>query len=182
MNKDNLYLSDEEVVEIIRKKDKEFFVELMRRYQDKLLRYAGNILGDDEKAKDVVQESFIKTYKNINGFNVDKKFSSWIYRIVHNESMNFLVKNKRIVKWNEEIEIDSGIDIEEELLVKELTEHTNSCLKNLPSIYSEPLELFYLEGKKYEEISDILRLPIGTVGTRINRAKLIMKRICQKEK
>mgnify|MGYP001187779627 CR=1 FL=1 len=180
--KDTTNLSDEKVVEVVRNSNKEMFALLMERYQDKLLRYAGNLLGDEDKAQDVVQESFIKAYKNLNGFNVNKKFSSWIYRIVHNEAMNLVVKNKHSVVWNEEIEIDSGVDIEEELIMKELTEHAHGCLNKLPSIYGEPLELYYMEGKKYEEISDILRLPIGTVGTRINRAKAIMKSICQKEK
>lgn len=180
--KDVASLSDEKVVEIICDGNKDLFSEIMTRYQDKLLRYAGNILGDNQKAQDVVQESFIKTYKNLNGFNSNKKFSSWIYRIVHNESVNTIVKERKTTILNEEIDIDNGVDIEEELLVKELTDHTHECLRELPRIYGEPLELYYLEDKKYDEISDILRLPIGTVGTRIKRAKLMMKNICQNEK
>jgi len=137
-------------------------------------------LGDEHKAQDVVQESFIKAYINLNGFNVNKKFSSWIYRIVHNEAMNLMIKNKNQVPLEEDIDFDSGVDIEEDLIKKEMIEHTLSCLKKLPSMYAEPLALFYLEEKKYEEISYILRVSTGTVGTRINRAKKLMKRICQK--
>jgi RNA polymerase sigma-70 factor, ECF subfamily len=175
-------LSDEKVATLVRIGDAECFAELMSRYQEKLLRYAGNLLKDQEKAQDVVQESFIKAYINLNGFNVNKKFSSWIYRIVHNEAMNLIIKNKKQVPLNEDIEFDSGINIEEELIRKEMIQHTHSCLEKMPSMYAEPLALFYLEDKKYEEISYILRLPVGTVGTRINRAKKYMKSICQKIK
>jgi len=80
------------------------------------------------------------------------------------------------------MDFDSGVDIEDDLIKKQIVEHTKSCLSKLPEIYAEPLILYYLEEKKYEEISDILRLPVGTIGTRINRAKKTMKRICQKIK
>ena len=175
-------LSDEKVVEMVRKQSKEYFAEIMNRYQAKLLRYAGNLLRDEHKADDVVQNAFIKAFINLNGFNVNKKFSSWIYRIVHNEAMNMAIKDSKQIPLNEELELDSGVDIEEDLIRKEVVEHARFCLGQLPNIYAEPLVLFYLEEKSYGEISDILRLPMGTVATRINRAKKIMKRICLKIK
>jgi len=177
-----IILTDEKVVELVRKENKEYFSQLIERYQAKLLRYAGNILGDEDKAADVVQDAFIKAYVNLNGFNLNKKFSSWIYRIVHNEAMNLIIKDRKLVPILEDVEFDSGVDIEEDFIKKEISDHTHSCLSKLPGIYAEPLELFYLEEKSYEEIGDILRLPMGTVGTRINRAKKLMKRICQKIK
>jgi len=175
-------LLDEEVVNLVREENVEYFAELISRYQDKLLRYSGNILNDDQKAQDAVQESFIKAFINLNSFNVNKKFSSWIYRIVHNETMNLISKYKKQIALDENVDIENGINIEEEMIKKEMIEHTCSCLRQLPNIYAEPLALYYLEDKKYEEISFILRLPIGTIGTRINRAKILMKKICQKIK
>ena len=83
---------------------------------------------------------------------------------------------------NEEIEYDSGIDIEDELIKKELVDRTHNCINSMPVIYKEPLTLFYLDEKSYDEISDILRIPVNTVGTRISRAKSIMKKICEKAK
>jgi RNA polymerase sigma-70 factor, ECF subfamily len=175
-------LSDEEVVEIVRTKDKEIYVEIIRRYQSKLMRYAGYIMGDEHMGADVVQESLIKAYVNLNGFDTKKKFGSWIYRIVHNEAMNMLNKHKKLRSMDEQIEFDSGVDLENEFIKKELIGHAHHCLEQMPVTYKEPLSLFYLEEKSYEEISDILRIPIGTVGTRVNRAKGIMKKICQKHK
>ncbi len=180
--KDLLKLSDERIVELIRKKDKELFVHIIKRYQDKLMRYANYLLGDEHKAADVVQESFIKTYINLNGFDTKKKFSSYIYRIVHNEAINLIHKEKKQVSLYEGIDFESGIDIEDEFIKKELTDRTHNCLGKMPVIYGEPLSLYFMEEKSYEEISDILRIPMGTVATRINRAKVIMKKICQKIK
>lgn len=173
--------TDEKVVEFTRAKNKEAYIEIINRYQIKLLRYATYILNDEEKATDIVQESFIKAYINLNSFNKKMKFSSWIYRIVHNESINLIKKHKKEVPILENIDFDSGIDVEEEYNKKEMTGMVRDCLSKIPILYKEPLSLHFLEDKSYNEISDILRIPIGTVGTRINRAKVIMKKICQKE-
>jgi RNA polymerase sigma-70 factor (ECF subfamily) len=173
-------LSDEEVVVVVRTKNKEVYAEIIKRYQAKLMRYASYMMGDEQKGADIVQESFIKAYINLNGFDTKKKFSSWIYRIVHNEAMNVFGKNKKQTTINDNVDFDSGVNIEDEFIKKELVNHAHLCLEQMPIIYKEPLSLMYLEDKTYEEISDILRIPIGTVGTRINRAKGLMKKLCQK--
>ncbi len=174
-------LSDSEVVELVRTKDKELYAEIIKRYQKKLMRYAGYITGDDNLGADAVQEGFVKAYVNLNGFDTRKTFSIWIYRIVHNEAMNILAKRKKQTPINDEIEYDSGVDIEDDFIKAELIKHAHHCLDQMPIIYKEPLSLFYLEEKSYGEISDILRIPVGTVGTRVNRAKGIMKKLCQKK-
>ena len=96
--------------------------------------------------------------------------------------MNLVKKQKKQVSLYEEKDFDSGVDIEDDFIKKELENHTHNCLDKMPVIYKEPLSLYYLEEKSYEEISDILRIPIGTVGTRINRSKALMKKICQTKK
>jgi RNA polymerase sigma-70 factor, ECF subfamily len=174
-------LSDEDVVELVRSKDKEVYAVIIKRYQGKLFRYASLILNDEHHGADVVQEGFIKAYINLNAFDTKKKFSSWIYRIVHNEAVNQLAKNKRQIPLDPEIEFASGVNIEASYIKQELIKNTHHCLENMPLIYKEPLSLMFLEEKSYEEISDILHLPLGTVGTRINRAKGIMKKLCQKQ-
>ena len=179
---DRTQLSDEEIVGIIRTKDKELYVELIKRYEAKLLRYASYILGDVHAGADAVQEAFIKAYINLNGFDTHKKFSSWIYRIVHNEAMNILNKRKRQRPIDERIDMDSGVNLEDEYIKRELIGNAHNCLEQMPLLYKVPLALFYLENKSYKEIGDILRIPIGTVGTRVNRAKIIMKKICQNKK
>jgi len=177
--KDLKKLKDEQVVELVRTKDKELYLEIVLRYQEKLLRYAMYLIQDKNKAADAVQESFIKAYINLNSFNLKMKFSSWIYRIVHNQVMNTFNKNKKELPLLDNVDFDSGKNLELDLTKKEIQEKVNKCIDQMPIIYSEPLTLYYLEEKSYEEISDILRSPVGTVGTRINRAKVMMKKICQ---
>lgn len=175
-------LSDEKVVEITRTRNKEAYAEIIKRYQGKLVRYAKYLVGDDEKASDVVQDAFIKTYVNLNSFDTKRKFSSWIYRIVHNEAMNIINKYKKEKPLFENIDFDSGINVEEEYAQNEIEKMVKNCLEEMSLLYREPLSLYYLEEKSYKEISNILRVPVGTVGTRINRAKSIMRHICQRKK
>jgi len=173
-------LSDEEIVKLVSKKDQELFSHIIKRYQDKLMRYAVYLTGDEDKSADIVQETFIKTYINLNSFDPQKKFSSWIYRIAHNQAMSSFPRHQKQVTLPDDFEFDSGVNLEDDLIKQEFQAHTAKCLKKMPLIYREPLSLFFIEEKSYEEISDILRIPTGTVGTRINRAKLILKKICQK--
>lgn len=172
-------LSDEIIVEQIRSVDQELYVLLVERYQHKLLRYAQSLMHDEHKATDVVQEAFIKAFINLQGFNTQKKFSSWIYRIVHNEAMNSIKKYQKEVSLPEDFDFASNENIEADFEQKELVVAVQARLQELPLIYAEPLALRYLEEKSYEEISDILHLPMGTVAIRINRAKILMKHLCQ---
>lgn len=171
--------SDEELVEMVTKGNKEFYGHLVDRYQERLVRYAYYLLGDYEKASDAVQEAFIKAYINLQSFNIKKRFSSWLYRIAHNEAMNIADKSKKTTPLDPNFDIRDLNDMEDSYIKQELIDRTQECLQQLPLMYREPLSLYYLEEKSYEEISDILRLPMGTVATRINRAKVMMKKICQ---
>ncbi len=173
--------SDNEVVELVKKEDKNLYAEIIRRYEKKLLRYATYLVNDEQLAADAVQEAFIKAYVNLRSFNPKLKFSSWIYRIVHNQAMNLIASAKNNLVIEEALDVDSTIDLEDALIKKELTEHLQHCLQKMSLLYKVPLVLFYLEEKSYEEISDVLRIPIGTVGTRINRAKHLVRNICQKK-
>lgn len=175
-------MTDEEIINVVRTKDQELYSEIVKKYQDKLFRYAVNIINDSDKATDIVQQTFIKAFINLNGFDINKSFSSWIYRIAHNESMNLIKKYKKEVNILPDFDLPSENDIESDFTKEETVVEVRKCIKEIPVLYSEPLSLYYMEEKTYEEISDILRLPISTVGTRINRAKVLMKKICKKNK
>lgn len=183
MAKDLKSLKDEELVVLVRDQDQELYTEIVDRYQDKLTRYATYLIRQKDKAEDVVQEAFIKAFVNLQGFKTKKKFSSWIYRITHNEAINY------IKKYNKETSLDQNEYLREipnddspakEFEKKETKKMLRKCLGKLPIIYREPLALFYLEEKSYNEISDILRIPMGTLSVRMNRGKKIMKNLCQK--
>ncbi|MBP7927616.1 hypothetical protein KAZ57_00530, partial [Patescibacteria group bacterium] len=86
---------------------------------------------------------------------------------------------KNNITFDDSFDVDSGIGPEDYYIKEELMLQAHECLENIDIIYREPLSLFYLEDKSYDEISDILRIPMGTVATRINRAKIIMRKLCQ---
>lgn len=172
--------TDEEIVSYVQSQDQEFYFVIVDRYKDKLSRYVGSIIKNQAKTKDIVQETFIKAFINLRSFDKSKKFSSWIYRIAHNEALNILKKNYKEVPFEEDFDIKSEEDIILDFEKKEMYIKIEKCMYDMPLIYREPLNLYFLEEKSYEEISDIIRVPMGTVATRINRAKILMKKICQK--
>jgi len=174
---DYLNLTDNEIVEFTVKKDKNAYAGLVTRYQGKLYAYVFRLTNDREEAVDIVQEVFLKAYKNLKSFDNKKKFSSWIYRIAHNESVNWLKKNTRYKKRSidddeNRIEIaDEKTDLHESMLVLQEREELLERLELLPVKYKEVLVLRYIEEKTYEEISLIIKKSANAVGILINRAK-----------
>lgn len=179
-------LSDEDLIELVKSKDQELYEEIVKRYQAKLLRYAETIVRSSDQAADVVQQAFIKAFTNLHGFNRNKKFSSWIYRIVHNEAINQIKKYRKEHSlerndWPEDIFTDKSQAAQEKLEGKEIKNAINQALDKLPIKYRSVLTLSYLEDKSYEEISDILKIPTNTVGTRISRGKKLLAYIYQQQ-
>jgi RNA polymerase sigma-70 factor, ECF subfamily len=176
-------------MEIIQKAlvEVDFFSCLYERYEARLMRYIKRLTHVTHmEAEDILQESFINIWKNLHAFDQSLKLSSWIYRIVHNQAVSGLRKKlsygkDEAVEWNETLNADipdetpdSGM---EEL--PNLDQSTHSLLEQLPLPYKEVLVLKFLENMSYEEISDVLKLPEGTVATRINRAKKAFKHLAQ---
>ena len=171
-------------------RDREAFGHLVKRYEKKLKRYVQRLTGlDAASAEDVLQEAFIKIYLNLNDYDPDFSFSAWAYRITHNEAINHLRKNKintvPLESDDEEtvnlIEIlKSETDVAREASRKDLIERIQKAIGLLPEKYREVLILRYTEDMSYEEISDILRMPMGTVAVTINRAKEKFRQIAEK--
>ncbi len=174
--------TDEQLVSIILDGNSEVYEEIINRYIAKLTRYVKYLVPKSDEADDIVQNTFIKVYENLNGFRSEYKFSSWIYRIAHNETVNFLRKryHETFLPDLDILSFSSNETPETEYEKKEIASTTVKCLKELPVKYKEVLTLFYLEDKSYGEISVILKIPKGTVATRINRAKEKLKKICIK--
>ena len=176
--KDCLDKKDTELVKLSLK-NSDYFLCIVRKYETPLMRYIRRITNVSlEDAEDLLQETFIKVYTNLNGFDTSLKFSSWIYRIAHNEVIsNFRKLKVRPEKINSEIngnvlkKIESDLNIEKEIDQKILKEKLNQIINQLDIKYKEVIILKYLENKNYEEISDIIKKPTNTVGTLINRAK-----------
>ncbi len=176
-------LSDEQVVVYVRQNHTDAYAEIVKRYDKPLLRYARYLLGNEEDAMDAVQEGFVAAYKYLNGFNTSMKFSSWLYRIVHNQAMNVLRKRKNTISTDEIPEIVAAkINHEEAIEKREIKQRLDMQMAKLPTKYRVVLTLYYIEEKSYQEISDIVRLPINTVATHLSRAKAQLKQMYIKER
>jgi RNA polymerase sigma-70 factor, ECF subfamily len=169
--------------------DSAYFECLVDRYEAKLGRYIRRIAGlDPETIEDVLQEVFLKVYKSLNDYNEAYSFSSWIYRIAHNEAISHFRKTSARPE-SVSLESDEGenllsllpskIDLAGEYAQNETALRVRELLFRLPEKYRSVLVLHFLEDKGYDEISDILRLPPGTVATNIRRAKEQFKHLAE---
>ncbi len=176
---DDQQVSDEEIVKDSLA-DKEQFGILMDRYEAKLRRYIARLgVRNPDDQLDVLQDIFLKVYRNLNGFDTGLKFSSWIYRIAHNEAISaYRKKNVRpeghLVADSEEILsfVSGSLESADEKFDSAVNAQTvNDALLKLDKKYYDVLVLRFFEHKEYDEISDILQIPTGSVGTLIHRGK-----------
>ena len=176
--------SDEQVVLLVQAGQVEPFNILIYRYEKKMERYAGRLLSNKDDIQDVVQDIFTKAYVNIISFDINRKFSSWLYRIAHNEIINVFKKNKKsfLPLFNADIFFPQSAkknyeDMGKGLEHEEMQNIISVSLEALAEKYKEPIVLYYLEDLSYKEISDIMHIPVVTVGVRIARAKEMLKEI-----
>jgi len=173
--------TDETIARRVQEGDVEAFALLMQRYEKKITRYARKFLSHPDDVKDIVQEVFVKTYVNIKSFDAKRRFSPWIYRVAHNEFVNALKKKKSekisfidfdfffphpIAKETADMDVDRA----------ELRRVLDGYIEKMPVKYREPLILYYFEEMSYREIADVLRLPVSTVGIRLQRGKSLLKK------
>jgi RNA polymerase sigma-70 factor (ECF subfamily) len=169
-------LSDQVIIEKARS-ELRYFACLYERYESRMLRYISKISGFNRaQAEDVLQDSFLKIWSNINDYDPDLSFKSWLYRIVHRTTISQWRKNDSLNRRYQEAQYlrqDSTVDDSdfENDLDEQNKKHLYRALDQLKNNYREIIILKFFENLTYEEISDILKIPEGTVATRINRAK-----------
>lgn len=165
--------------------DKEQFGLLAERYAEKLRSYMRRLgVQGPEDREDIVQETFMKVYEHLNGFDTDLSFSSWMYRIAHNQAMSFFRK-RRVRPEGHLTELEDGdfdlfrddADLFSDIAQSHDALRVRAVLIQLPQQEYEIILLRFFEHKSYDEISDILTLPPGTVANRLSRAKARIKRI-----
>lgn len=176
------HLPDAELVVEAKTGSQLAFRELTNRYWPRLERYVTRLAPDITDSEDLVQEAFVKIYLNLQGYTTKTRFSTWAYRITHNT----LIDHVRSLKHRAALFFDpeelfphphspQQPDTEAE---KESVRHTlDQHLTDLPTKYRIPLVLYYFEDMDYQDISDVLRIPRGTVGIRLSRGlKLLRKK------
>lgn len=175
--------SDKAIVAKVIHGDIDAYADIMAKYEIKLHRYVTYLIHDQTTAHDVVQDTFIKAYQNLQGFKPAYKFSSWIYRIAHNEAMNAVKKLRHVSDTDIDELPEVGYDprLDESLDKDILKAHVRGCLAKLEPKYREVVQLVYFEQMKYEEVADVLHVPTSTVGVWLSRAKAKLKVICESE-
>jgi len=176
--------TDNELVILIRK-NPEYLSYIIDRYRLKLSKYISRRTNvDNHEKEDILQDVFIKIYRNINDYDDGLIFSSWVYRITHNHIIDWYRKNKK--------HISISLDDDESKLIYILQDENNivdvqlecdqgninlikNAIKKLSEDYQEILILKFFEDKSYQEISDILKISTSSVGVKINRAKKLLK-------
>jgi len=174
--------SDQEIIAYV-KENKECYRIMIDRYQEKLTRYVRRISGVPvESVEDIVQNVFLKVYINLNSYDPEKSFSSWIYRIAHNETINFWRKNKRknemVVSLENENALGNfrdGRNVEAEVFGKMNGGLALEALQSINEKYRDAITMNHLEEASYREISEKLSVPIGTVGTLISRGRKMLR-------
>jgi RNA polymerase sigma-70 factor, ECF subfamily len=173
---------DEELVLRVQQGDKSAYDILVLRYQHKIIQLVNRYVKDHSEAQDVAQEAFIKAYRALGSFRGDSAFYTWLYRIAINTAKNYLVSRAR---RNSDYQVDiqdaealenapqlQGLDTpERNLLSEEIVDTIQSAIENLPEEMRVAIMLREFEGMSYEEIAEAMDCPVGTVRSRIFRAR-----------
>lgn len=175
---------DQKLVERVQHGDKHAFDLLVIKYQRKLARLLSQFIRDTAEVEDIAQETFIKAYRALPSFRGDSAFYTWLYRIGINTAKNFLVSQGRKVPTTvSEFDNEDAESFEEagklrevstpesELMSKQIAQTVNQSLEALPEELRTAIVLREIEGLSYEEIASIMNCPIGTVRSRIFRAR-----------
>ncbi|MEW9053250.1 MAG: RNA polymerase sigma factor SigW [Neobacillus sp.] len=164
------------------KGDQDAFADIVEIYKNSIFQLAFRMLGNRHEAEDIAQEAFIRAYTNINSFNQDLKFSTWLFRIATNLCIDRIRKKKPDYYLDAEVSGTEGLTMysqlpsntplpEKELESLELHDTVHKEIMKLPEKYRSVIVLKYIEELSLNEISEILEMPLGTVKTRIHRGR-----------
>lgn len=171
----------------VKKGDQAAFEDVVLFYQDKIYQHCNRMLGNAHEAEEIAQEAFIRAYINIHSYDERRKFSTWLYRIATNLTIDRLRKRKPDYYLDAEVKGTEGLDMysqlaadeklpEDELEELELQEYIQKQIAELPPKYRSIIMLRYLEDFSLQEISEILDIPIGTVKTRVHRGREALRK------
>jgi RNA polymerase sigma-70 factor (ECF subfamily) len=174
--------SDQQLVERVQAGDKAAFDLLVRKYQHRVLKLVSRFVSDAAEAEDVAQEAFLKAYRALASFRGDSAFYTWLYRIAINTAKNALVSNRRRPvdfdldlqdpeQYDRHARLKEGDTPEGVLLTEEIRSVVERAMEQLPEDLRTAIVLRELEGLSYEEIAEAMDCPVGTVRSRIFRAR-----------
>jgi RNA polymerase sigma-70 factor (ECF subfamily) len=172
-------VTDDEIIDRILSGDRQAFSLLVSAYEPKARALARRLMRDEDEARDLVQDAFVKAYSGLAGFRRNSSFATWFYRIVYTTCLNALQRSRRlptIVTYDEETSttwiepaIFDGID------AATLEEILRDEMERMPPLYAAVMELFYAKDCSYDQIAKITGMPLGTVKTRLNRGRSLLR-------
>lgn len=166
-------MDEKKLIRSLKKGKEEAYYELINLYGNKLLKTIYLMIKDEKEAEDIVQETFIRVYKYIKNFKGESSLYTWIYRIAHNVTMDFLKSSIPTIPYEDYFE--SNDDIEESTILNIEIESIKIALDNLNFIYKQVLILFYFEELSIKEISEVLGEKEGTIKSRLSRGRVELK-------
>ncbi|MFM1919486.1 MAG: hypothetical protein RLZZ303_1120 [Candidatus Hydrogenedentota bacterium] len=173
-------LSDLELVNQSKSGDPEAFSELVRRHQHVVFNVAYRFMRDSALAEDMAQESFLKAYRLLKGFRGDCAFSTWMYRVTCSVCLTELNRRKRRNAVEQELQHETPV-AEEPVENPDMPEMIRRCVKRLPDRYVQIITLYYLKGVSYEEIAQVMNIPMGTLKTWMFRARKQLRGVVEQE-
>jgi len=178
---------DRELIERCKRGDIGAFDQLFRRYTRQVYNYAFRMIPNYDDANDIAQEAFVRAFNSIRSFRGDSNFSTWLFRIVYNVSLDEIKRRKGRYL----LSLDEQLELEEDSLTRQVESESPSpdelvekqerdrilqeAIETLPEYQKAMIVLYHMQGFSYEEIAEIVGLPIGTVKSRLNRARESLK-------
>ncbi len=179
-------MNDKEVIKSVVEGNTQKYEKIVKKYQNRIISYIYNMIKDYQTAEDLTQEVFMKVYDALEKYNPDYKFSTWLYSIASNHTIDFIRKRSiDTTSLDEPLETKNGklysdpesdkLSPRDELRGREVGERLEEGMNQLKLKYREMLVLRHLNGLSYKEIAEVKDLPLGTVKTRIHRAREQLK-------
>ncbi|MGW7762490.1 RNA polymerase sigma factor SigW [Bacillus velezensis] len=171
----------------VKKGDQNAFAEIVDLYKDKIYQLCYRMLGNVHEAEDIAQEAFIRAYVNIDSFDINRKFSTWLYRIATNLTIDRIRKKKPDYYLDAEVAGAEGLTMysqiaadgvlpEDAVLSLEMSDTIQKKILKLPDKYRTVIVLKYIDELSLIEIGEILNIPVGTVKTRIHRGREALRK------
>ncbi|EST10301.1 RNA polymerase sigma factor SigW [Sporolactobacillus laevolacticus] len=178
---------EKRLIKKVKKGDQQAFAELVDRYKNSVFAICFRMVGNTQEAEDLSQEAFIRAYNHIDQYDHERKFSTWLFRIATNLSIDFLRRRKTSVSLDAVVPGTEGLSLntilpdngelpDEQMVRRENEEMVQSEIKKLPEKYRSAVVLKYIEDLSLKEISDIMDIPVGTVKTRIHRGREMLRK------
>lgn len=174
-------MTDRAIIEQVLAGNTHSFSELVNRYKDKVFSLVYRFTNDFGEAQDISQEVFINVFRKLHTFHEKASFSTWLYRISYNYCIDWTRKNKKRLRqepgYEEQVELaDARMNVEESFLDMQKRKHLRKAILQLDEKYRNVLILFHFQELSYEEIGEIMQVPLKTVETRLYRGRQLLRK------